>query len=70
LGFGTSWGELGFEEAIAVLENLVPSGGQRVRSEINDAEPDHVLDGRVTSWKMKIVQVQTVAAERNRDGAL
>jgi hypothetical protein len=48
----------------------MPSGRQRARSEINYAEPNHVLDGRVSSGKMKVVQIQLVAAERNRDGTL
>jgi hypothetical protein len=48
----------------------MPSGGQRSRSEIDDAEPDDVLDGRVSSRKMKVVQIQVVAAERNCDGSL
>lgn len=70
LGAGASRSELGLEEPVTLLENLMPSGGQRARPEINDAEPDHILDGRVSSRKMKIVQIQIVAAERNRDGAL
>ena len=48
----------------------MPSGGQRTHSEINNAKPNHILDGRVSSRKMKSVQIQLVAAERNRDGTL
>ncbi len=48
----------------------MPSGGQRTHSEINNAEPNHILDGRVSSREMKSVQIQLVAAERNRDGTL
>lgn len=42
-------------ETATYLENLMPSGRQRAHSEINNAESNHVLDGRVSSREMKIV---------------
>ena len=70
LGFGTSWGELGLEKSVALLQNFVPAGGKGSHAEINDTEPDYVLECCVSSRKMKMVQAQRAAAERNRNRTL